>query len=85
MGGSKPRPRELANQVLNSRFLPLGERKVQEIGDACYVAFPQPHAREFGVEQSATVEAHIHAGTGALVVLPPGVDVEEVTGAEGSA
>lgn len=78
----KQTPREKANELLTSRFLPLGQKRVQEISGASYVPFPQPHARHFGLEQSVQVETHIDARTGALVVLPPGVDVEDVTGAE---
>lgn len=72
-------PRTRANELFpEDSLLALGERKAQEHGDGCYVPFPQPHARNFGVEQSSTVDIHIDSRTGALVVLPPDVSLDDV-------
>lgn len=63
-------------------LLPLGERKVQDIGKSptAYVAYPQPHARNNGLTQSTKVDLYIDGITGALLVLPPNVDLEDVVG-----
>lgn len=77
--GSTTAPRTKANDLFpEDSLLALGERKAQEHGDGYYVPFPQPHARHFGIEQSSTVEIHIDSRTGALVVLPPGVSLDDV-------
>ena len=71
--------RTKANELFpDGSLLALGGKKVQKFSGACYVPFPQPHARNFGLEQSEEVETHIDSRTGALVVLPPGVSLEDV-------
>lgn len=71
--------RELLGEVIDDDSLvPLGERNAQEKQGSVYVPFPQPHARQRGIKQSTTVRYALHAPTGALVVLPPGIDTTEV-------
>lgn len=71
-------PRTRANELFpDGSLLGLGSKNVQEISGACYVPFPQPHARQFGLEQSEEVQTFIDSRTGALVVLPPGVDIDD--------
>lgn len=76
---SSASPRTRANELFpEGSLLALGEKLVQEISGSYYVPFPLPHARNFGLEQSAEVDIHIDSRTGALVVLPPGVSVDEL-------
>lgn len=72
-------PRTKANELFpDGSLLALGGKKVQEIDGACYLPYPQPHARNFDLEQSAEVQTYIDSRTGALVVLPPGVTIDDV-------
>jgi len=61
-------------------LLPLGSRKIQEIGETpcTYLVYPQPFARQNGLTQSTEVDLHIDSQTGALLVLPPDVSLEDV-------
>jgi len=62
----------VADALDDDDLVPLGERKAQENGegDAIYLPYPQPHARNQGLEQSAAVEVFLHASTGAVVLIP---------------
>lgn len=71
--------RELLGDVIDDDSLvPLGERSAQEKQGSVYIPFPQPHARQCGIEQSTTVRYALHAPTGALLVLPPEVETDEI-------
>jgi len=64
---------ELIAQTLDDDdLIPLGERKAQEVGenDAIYLPFPQPHARNQGLEQSSPVKVYFHPSTKAVIWLP---------------
>ena len=49
----------------------LGSRRAQDHDGGIYVPYPQPHARNDGVEQSTEIDIYRHDPTGAIVVLPP--------------
>ncbi|MBO4248878.1 hypothetical protein IL252_13725 [Halomicrobium sp. IBSBa] len=61
----------------DSPVVPLGDAKAQEQGgSSIYVPYPQPHARNQGIEQSSEVELALLAGTGVIMVAPSGFDWE---------
>jgi len=64
---------KLAEAFGDLDLIPLGTRKAQEQGNgsAVYLPFPQPHARNQGIEQSTSIEIGLHPPTGAVVFLPP--------------
>lgn len=78
MGARSPRAK--VNDLFSAdSLLALGSKRVQEQGGGSfYIPYPEPHASNFGLQQSAEVETYIDARTGALVVLPPGVDMDMV-------
>lgn len=59
----------IAQAIEDDDLVPLGEKKAQESEGAIYVPFPQPHARNQGLEQSSQVKVYLHAPSGALVVI----------------
>lgn len=53
--------------------IPLGTRTAlnQGEGDSIYVPYPQPHARNTGIEHESKVDIHLHGPTGAVIIMPP--------------
>lgn len=52
-------------------------RSAQENNTGIYVSWPQPHARNQGIEQGTDVEVLLHAETGAMIYLPPGCSMTD--------
>ena len=69
---TKNKPVERVVDALEGEDLvPLGSFKAQETGEGgIMVPFPQPHARNAGLQQSSDVKISLHAPTGGIVVIP---------------
>jgi hypothetical protein len=68
---TKLSPKEIIVAASDDDVIDLGEFRAQEVGNGgINVPYPQPHARNAGLEQSSPVEIYFHAGTGGIVVMP---------------
>jgi len=61
-----------------SALVPLDPKSALNKQGSIYAPFPQPHARRAGVEHQSKVTPVLHAPTGAMIMLPPGVTVEDL-------
>lgn len=68
--------------VLPGELVELDDKSAVKNGGGVYVPWPQPHARNVGVTPKTSVSPVLHSPTGAIILLPPGVDLGELTTSE---
>jgi hypothetical protein len=76
--GGRASARARAASIDTSTLVPLDPKSAQEKERCVYVPYPQPHARQAGVDHQAKVTPVLHAPTGAMIILPPGVELEDL-------
>lgn len=61
-----------------SALVPLDPKSALSKQGSIYVPYPQPHARRAGIDHTTKVTPVLHAPTGAMIMLPPGVTVDDL-------
>lgn len=66
-----------AARATGMQWLELEDKSAQSDGGTIRPAWPQPWARQAGVEHKTDVTPVVHVPTGAVVFLPPELEADE--------